>query len=227
MKTIPQKLKLQIAAAVAFTLLAGAANGQADVVRYTFSGASTAPLGLPAGLSASNFANSGSTGFSANANNAFINGATNDEAPGDEYFEFSITPDAGHELDIRDVFFDYGGEDTGYAYSLAIRSSLDSFSANIAEVLDVESAGTGAGVVERLVADLSSDANFQNVSSSITFRIYGWGDNRFNESTERIRIDDVKVRGTVSPIPEPSQDTLVGAVLLVVVGSRIVRRNRR
>jgi hypothetical protein len=206
---------------LAFAMSAAITLQAQELVRYTFTNASAAPLGLPSeGLNASDMIANGNSGFSSTANNAFINGLGNIGEPGDQYFEFTLTPDAGSFLNISKLFFDYGGESEGYSISLALRSSLDNYGVSMAEVINFESPGTGTnGTPERLVANLIEDIDFQNIATPITFRIYGWGDSRFgplsNAQQRRIRIDNVKAEGTISPIPESAHFALVSGLLLL------------
>ncbi len=78
------------------------------------------------------------------------------------YFEFTLTPAAGCDIDF--VSFVYTGQASGTGpTSFAFRSSLDTYATNIG-------APTVAGTTISLAA-----AGYQNVSSTITFRFYGWG----------------------------------------------------
>ena len=78
------------------------------------------------------------------------------------YFEFTITPNSG--CNINFVSFVYTSTNgAGGPSSFAIRSSIDGFVANIG-------APNATGTTISLAA-----AAYQNISSSITFRFYGWG----------------------------------------------------
>ncbi|NJM80294.1 MAG: hypothetical protein HC854_13040 [Flavobacterium sp.] len=79
-----------------------------------------------------------------------------------KYFEFTLTPNAGYEINF--VSFAYNGQASGTGpTNFAFRSSLDGFTANIG----TPNAG---GTTINLAA-----GSYQNITSSITFRFYGWG----------------------------------------------------
>jgi hypothetical protein len=78
------------------------------------------------------------------------------------YFEFTITPNPGKKVDF--VSFVYAGQVSLFGpTSFAFRSSVDGFIASIGTV-------TATGSTVSL-----SGAAFQNITTAITFRIYGWG----------------------------------------------------
>ena len=78
------------------------------------------------------------------------------------YFEWTLTPSAGCDIDF--VSFVYTGQASGTGpTSFAIKSSLDTYTANIGTP-------TAGGTTISLAA-----ASYQNVSSAITFRFYGFG----------------------------------------------------
>lgn len=78
------------------------------------------------------------------------------------YFEFTLTPNATFCLNFTN--FNYTGQVSGTgATSFAFRSSLDGFTTNI-----------GTPNATGTTIDLSS-ASYQNLTSAVTFRIYGWG----------------------------------------------------
>lgn len=78
------------------------------------------------------------------------------------YFEWTLTPSAGCDIDF--VSFVYTGQASGTGpTSFAIKSSYDAYTANIGTP-------TAGGTTISLAA-----ASYQNVSSAITFRFYGFG----------------------------------------------------
>lgn len=78
------------------------------------------------------------------------------------YFEFTLSPSSGCEIDF--VSFVYTGQASGTgATSVAFRSSLDGF------VNDI-----GSPTILGTTIDLNS-LTYQNIASPITFRLYGWG----------------------------------------------------
>lgn len=79
-----------------------------------------------------------------------------------DYFEFTLNPDTGYEIDF--VSFVYTGQASGTGpVSFAFRSSLDSYATDI-----------GTPLVGGATIDLSG-ATYQDLDSPITFRFYAWG----------------------------------------------------
>jgi hypothetical protein len=78
------------------------------------------------------------------------------------YFEFTLTPVAGCEIDFTSFFYVAQTSGTGPT-SFAFRSSIDGYTSNI---------GTpnGTGTTISLSA-----GSYQNVTTAITFRFYAWG----------------------------------------------------
>jgi hypothetical protein len=78
------------------------------------------------------------------------------------YFEWTLTPNPGCEIDFTSFVYVSTASGTGPT-SFAFRSSLDGYSSNIGTPI---TGGTSISL---------SGASYQNISSSITFRFYGWG----------------------------------------------------
>jgi hypothetical protein len=98
------------------------------------------------------------------------------------YFEFTLTPTAGCDIDF--VSFVYTGQASGTGpTSFAIKSSLDTYTANIGTP-------TAAGTTISLAA-----ASYQNVSSAITFRFYGFG---ASAAAGTFSINDFTFNGTTA-----------------------------
>ena len=100
------------------------------------------------------------------------------------YFEFTIIPSLGYEIDFLN--FVYTSVDHSSIDNFAFRSSIDNFTSNVGTPL-----GGGTTI------DLSNSA-YQNITSSITFRLYAWGANRDNRT---FGIDEFTFNGIVSTIP--------------------------
>lgn len=106
------------------------------------------------GISASSAADR----FSAN------NFSTDDDVVNDKFFEFSITPSLGSQLNFNSLFITFQRSSTG-PREFNIRSSLDGFTTSFVEE-------------EELNDEISSfnipltAATFQNIASTITFRVY-------------------------------------------------------
>lgn len=98
-----------------------------------------------------------------------------------DYFEFTLTPNAGCEIDFTS--FVYTGQASGTGpVSFAIRSSVDGYVSDI---------GTpnGTGTTINLSA-----ASYQNVTGAITFRFYAWG---ASASTGTWSINDFTFNGSI------------------------------
>ena len=106
----------------------------------------------------------------------------------DDYFEFILTPNPGYQIDFLNFIYD--GKLVNYygtpPDNILVRSSLDGFTNNIGSPTL-----TGTNTI-----DLSG-SNYQNITSSITFRVYAWG----GASTGIFGIERFEFNGTVNPIP--------------------------
>jgi hypothetical protein len=105
------------------------------------------------------------------------------------YFTFTLTPASGYQLNLTSFVFSSTRSFDGPT-SLYLRSSLDSFTDNIATV----SSGT--------TINLTTGATYQNLTESIEFRLYG---DSGTSSGGILRISDFTFNGSVvAAIPEPS-----------------------
>lgn len=78
------------------------------------------------------------------------------------YFEFTLTPNAGYDIDF--VSFVYTGQASATGpTNILIRSSIDGFTGNI-----------GVPLINGATIDLTAAA-YQGLNTPITFRIYAWG----------------------------------------------------
>ncbi len=117
-----------------------------------------------------------------NANNRYnANGWNTATIDLTAYFEFTITPNAGFEIDF--VSFVYTSQRSNASISnFAFRSSIDGFNSNL-----------GTPLFDGATIDLSS---FQNINGPITFRFYAWGTSA--ASTTTFSINDFTFNGTVT-----------------------------
>jgi hypothetical protein len=98
------------------------------------------------------------------------------------YFEFIITPNSGKKIDF--ISFVYAGQISANGPTLfSFRSSVDNFTSDIGVV-------TATGATVSLLATA-----FQNSTSAIIFRIYGWG---APAGTGTFSINNFKFNGVVS-----------------------------
>ncbi|MBA4277535.1 T9SS sorting signal type C domain-containing protein [Flavobacterium sp.] len=101
-----------------------------------------------------------------------------------DYFEFTLTPNPGYKINFFNFVYTAQASGTG-ATSFAFRSSLDGYNADIGTP-------SATGTTISLSAGL-----FQNITSAITFRIYGWN---ASASGGTFSINDFTFNGNVSSI---------------------------
>jgi len=104
-----------------------------------------------------------------------------------DYCEFSVTPQ-NYRANITSVTFDCNRSATG-PVELAIRSNQDNFSSNIGTA----SLGTNFG-------NASFSVSFNGLENEVKFRIYAYA---APNSAGTIRLDNLKVNGTVIVVPLP------------------------
>jgi len=124
---------------------------------------------------------SGITGTNANDRYNANGWSTNSTLDANDYFYFTITPSSGYKLNLVSLVYTGQASNNG-ATTVAIRSSLDSYTTNIGTA-------TVAGTTINL-----SNSSYQNLTSPITLRIYGWG-----AAGGTFSINSFTFNGTVSP----------------------------
>lgn len=119
---------------------------------------------------------------------------------GNDYYEFTLTPNAGFQASLSSLMFDYAisGNVTGNFF---VRSSVDSFAANVG------STATTSGSIFSTVTISLSASQFQNLTSAVTFRIYIY-DNKSGNMSDLL--DNVIVNGDLLAVPEPSTWAMMG-----------------
>ncbi len=223
--------------AVVSTASIAPATLAATLVEYDFEGDSVAPSTVASDLSAEDFVfnnsvGGGSTNFfngpNGSGDDAFaadgwiVNGSDPDAAilsspTTSDFFGFAITPDAGFSLDLDSLVFDARASGTG-PKEVVVRSNVDGFSSNLA-TFDLP--GTSFGI------DLTTtfDSSFDALDSTVAFWITGIG---ATGSKGTLRVDNVVLDGTVSPIaqstPEP---TMILGTLAVLGLSVFVKSHNR
>lgn len=133
------------------------------------------------------------------------------------YFSFTVSAAAGYQLDLSSLSF--AVRSVGGPSSFQVRSSLDNYASSIGGG-GVSGTWSSSGAI-----DLGAAA-FQDLST-ITFRIYGFGDGN-NGNGSYFLIDDVSLDG-VAAVPEPVTVALglFGLGCSLVTAGRRVARNRR
>jgi len=250
MKNVPRFCLLSSLPAVILTLgvLSSLSPASAAVlVNYTFvSGTNSTAAADPnvgASVITSNIGTVGTdSGFSA-AGNAFVRAnATQSTQAGAiteaDYFEFTLTPQAGFEVDLTSFSLTVGNQTStalSFTSSYFVRTSLDGYASNIAITSTGGTTTSLGGVASRSTTSNSTavsdsvvfnvaGSQYQNLTTPVTFRIYLYdtGSGAAPDSSQSIsRFDNVQVSGNVSAVPEP--DTC----LLGLVGGALVLSVRR
>ena len=142
---------------------------------------------------------------------------------GNDYFSFTLTPDAGKTASYDNIYTRFvmnaGGADA--AMNFTLMSSQTGFTTNSSSILGSFNIATLAAVegynpsVHTTDFDVSGVVALQNVATATEFRIYTWkdyGGNRIGigHTWSGLSGDDLRVDGTV--IPEPATLGLLGFV---------------
>jgi hypothetical protein len=193
-------------------------SAHAQIAQWAFTGNVLSPTTLLPTVTATSISNASLISFGASGNllnAAPANGATggNNDLPSaisaNSYFQFTVTPNIGQSMSISSVGIDAG---FGNNASFAIRSSLDSFAANIGTQTNLSATLAGFSY------SVSGNPAFQNITSATTFRVYLHGAN----NNQTMNFDNVSINGATVAIPEP------GSVALLALGaSGLVLRRRR
>jgi len=100
------------------------------------------------------------------------------------YIQFTVTPASGYQLTAYSLVFDKWRTTNG-ATNYAVRSNIDNYAANIAS-------GT-VSTTQTTISAIILGSTFQNLSSAVTFRIYGYG----GGSSGYLKFDNIKLNGSV------------------------------
>ncbi|MDW8295867.1 MAG: lamin tail domain-containing protein [Raineya sp.] len=181
---------------------------QAQVIRFSFTGATGTPATFPADAQP---ANGSVTDFARSASITPITSTDNFGASGwnvasldlNRYFSFTITANAGFVLNLSSFELDEIRSGTGPT-QWVLRSSRDGFTTDLGTYTN-----TGTTLITNRVIALNE--NFYNVSGSIEFRIYAFG---ASSAAGTWRVDNVELFGNIST-PDVTPPTLVSASTLV------------
>lgn len=204
-------------------LIGCAAQGQIAVYSFGAAGSPTAAVtSVAANLAASVFSgNLGTPGpggtsplYTAGSGGGyFASAAWTGAAPGSNYFEFTVTPNAGYSFSATTMTFGYRATLTGPT-NFAVQSSVDAYASNLASgTITGDSAWHPAGTLS---------ITLSGMNTATTFRILGSG---ASSSLGTFRVDDVTVNGSVTAVPEPSTYAVILAI--VSLTGVIIRRHRR
>ncbi|MBI5539549.1 MAG: T9SS type A sorting domain-containing protein [Bacteroidia bacterium] len=191
-------------------------NGWGQILTFEFSalagGEATAASNTnDANLSPSTI--SRGAGLTASANGGRFN-ATNwaitsiaNAVSGNNYMEFTITPNSGYQFSVSSIYFQFQRSATGN-YGFALRSSLDGYATDIDAI--------------KTIADVTTTVNFTftfaqaNSTSAVTYRLYSYaeattGSGGIGDGTG----NDIVINGTVTATavkPQPTNQPTAFAV---------------
>ena len=206
----------------AILMLGGTARGQIAVYSFGTAGSPTAGVtsvasNLTAGAFSGNLGTPAPGGTSplytaGSGGGYFAAAAWTGTAPGSNYFEFTLTPNAGYTFSATSMTFGYRATATGPT-NFAVRSSADAYAADlISGTITGDSTWRSAGTLS---------ITLSGINTATTFRILGSG---ASSSLGTLRVDDVTVNGSVTAVPEPS--TYAAILGVVVLTSVIIHRRR-
>lgn len=118
---------------------------------------------------------------------------TEDDIDFDEYFEFTLTPNTGYEINFESFIYTSQESDGGPTL-FGFRSSIDDYAS------DIGNPTSGGGLI-----DLTA---YQNITSTVKFRLYAWN---ANAGTGTFSINDFTFKGVVSPLSCVSTSTWNGS----------------
>ena len=111
---------------------------------------------------------------------------------GDDYMEFTITPNSGYRFNITTIVVNFQRSPAG-TRGIALRNSIDTYANNID--------------TEKAIADNASSQVFTfnvsqvNSSTAVTYRIYGWAEDTSGTGGFEGSGNDIIVNGVVSALP--------------------------
>lgn len=190
----------------------------AVIANYDFTGGSAASTAEAIDhVTVSDFSVSGGGGFSASSHTAYMlsQHTTNTRAgaiSNDDYYSFTVMVDENYQLNLDSLLFNH----IAYAQTNSIQSDLAVFIGT--------PFGAGDEIASSTVTDTDTETELTSspvdvdvstiVLTGVTeIRIYNWDNSDVESSAENgwffTRVDDVKLNGAVSAIPEPSSYALL------------------
>ena len=137
---------------------------------------------------------------------------------GSDYFTFTLTPTNTASLNFGNLTFTLQASGTGPT-TFALLSSVSGFSSGN----QIATATLAGNTVTLSVSDATLGANYDNVTSPIEFRLYGYG---ASSAAGTGSVNDFSFGGAVT-VPEPSTYAMMaGAFGLLLLGQRVRRTAR-
>jgi hypothetical protein len=195
---------------------AGTETSEVSVFNATGLGTSTLTLGsVTAAANGNRFGGSGWF----NTGNTAAGNTLAEAIAGNDYIQFVVTPDALYGFDVTEFVFKWDRSGTGPS-SVALRSSADSFAADLGSVTGMVSGGATT-VRTMAISELTG------LTSATTFRLYGFGATATGgtggfDTVTGDTVPNVQLNGEIYAIPEPSR-----ALLLGIGGLGLIFRRRR
>lgn len=241
---------------VAAALIAGASAGAqaATIAQYPFDSASPTAAPVDPNVTANDMATNigANSGFSSTGTgNAYVRASATPDNQADAvtdgtYFYFTITPHTGYALNLSTFFMKIGEQTSttdaiSFTSNFFLRSSADGYASDIA-ITDTGGVTTYSGGVATRTTTINSSntpdgvtfdlsgAIFQNITTTLTFRIYtfdtgeGTGTNPADSSQSLSRFDTVTVEGETAAVPEPATLALLAVGGLMWAGRRSMNR---
>lgn len=136
-----------------------------------------------------------------------------------DYYRFSITPNAGFQLNLTSLELDERRSGTGIR-RWSVRSNLDNFASDLSPSPFSVPDSTATRTEQNTPLGVT---NFSRLRAEVEFRIYGYQAER---STGTWRIDNVKLAGQITLVPEPDS-WLIGASMAILSLGFCWRHRRR
>jgi len=173
----------------------------ASIVKYSITGSSLAPTTQASGVTGSSIANGSLSSFGAGNDGWASDPVVSCNPPNstttaslsvtkNSYCYITITPDSGKKISFSKIILNAGRGGSSTPRGLKIRSSVDSYAA------DLYSAELATYVPNWTQVQASLGLDFQAITSPITFRFYVWAPS----SSYAVDMDDIDFTGDVADL---------------------------
>jgi hypothetical protein len=169
-----------------------ATGANAITATYSFGSGATVDS-QPTGVTFSDF--SAGSGLSVSAEAGFYRYDSWASAPTigvNDYYEFTITPDAGSSIDLATIYFDEQREHASSPSKWELRSSIDAYASSIGDAKNTTDNINFAQQVNL------TGVQFADITDPITFRLYAYDQITDQNNNRYWKIDNVVVNGSVT-----------------------------